>query len=94
MLLPRLARALRPLTTSSAVSPLTTLKVSLLSALPTLHQQTRQASHATSGRANKGKDGPGKRLGAKKTAGPHPTLRRAHTQDADCPPQARKSESA
>ncbi|KAI5854403.1 ribosomal L27 protein-domain-containing protein [Tricharina praecox] len=31
--------------------------------------QARHASHATSGRANKAKDGPGKRLGAKKTAG-------------------------
>ncbi|TKA24611.1 hypothetical protein B0A50_06371 [Salinomyces thailandicus] len=31
--------------------------------------QTRNASHQAQGRANKAKDGPGKRLGAKKTAG-------------------------
>ncbi|KAA8910439.1 ribosomal L27 protein-domain-containing protein [Sphaerosporella brunnea] len=31
--------------------------------------QSRPATHAAAGRANKAKDGPGKRLGAKKTAG-------------------------
>lgn len=33
------------------------------------HVQTRNASHAAQGRANKAKQGPGKRLGAKKTGG-------------------------
>ncbi|TGZ84582.1 ribosomal protein L27 [Ascodesmis nigricans] len=56
-MLPALFRAVRP----------NSLLLSRRS--PALHQQIREATHAASGRANKAKDGPGKRLGAKKTQG-------------------------
>ncbi|KAI5780800.1 ribosomal L27 protein-domain-containing protein [Geopyxis carbonaria] len=82
-MLPRLVCALRSLTVSITPSSIprqafrtfsiartTAPRISLpRSSIAVNAQQTRQASHATSGRANKAKDGPGKRLGAKKTQG-------------------------
>ncbi|KAI5812550.1 ribosomal L27 protein-domain-containing protein [Pyronema omphalodes] len=69
MLAPRIFNFLRGATPvlsalrSGVVAPVKTA----LPALPKI--QARNASHATAGRANKAKDGPGKRLGAKLTQG-------------------------
>ncbi|KAF8541349.1 ribosomal L27 protein-domain-containing protein [Trichophaea hybrida] len=78
MLTPRIFGTLRGAAVPAAKrSPLLCSFAANNSALPAFKHcspilstiQTRHASHATSGRANKAKDGPGKRLGAKKTQG-------------------------
>ncbi|KAF2125500.1 hypothetical protein P153DRAFT_370160 [Dothidotthia symphoricarpi CBS 119687] len=70
MLLPRLLAPVRACTRSTA--PLSRVFEALRAptTVPTLALTfTRNASHQSQGRANGAKDGPGKRLGAKKTGG-------------------------
>ncbi|WPH03933.1 Hypothetical protein R9X50_00681600 [Acrodontium crateriforme] len=64
-----LAKAPSMATLAILSSALKDLRISQQSLPAISHMSKRNASHQAQGRANKAKDGPGKRLGAKKTGG-------------------------